>query len=273
MDTNQKQELTSLRDAFRRNRLQLESSVIKNYMADFLRDRTLLNELNTDIVARAVWYCLCNNNADRDVLISKLYDYFTKKGMDNPRALEMISIALFLGGVDFQMNPIDRPVQVGQPSSSSSLLGNTRHGQTKHIPRPHSKKKKHTWIFGLAALVLVVLVVILIPMSGSENEGGGNNSKYSEVDLCRIYSGYIEMEEKQQSVMKVTFTQKEYHVTVSPSSNQLNKKEYIAKVRKNSFELDDGPVLTIEKTKNKMKLYCEAGDNYGKWYFESENRN
>ena len=271
MDSVQKQELTSLRDAFRRNRLQLESSVIKDYMADFLHDNRLRSLLMNDVSTRAVWYCLCNNNADRDLLISKLYSYFVKKGSDDKAALWLVSAVLFLGGVDSQMNLITQPKRAGQSSPSLNSLGNA--GQSgisrKAQPVPSSSKNRIKWIAGLAALGAVVLLVVMISKNGGGSGEVKGDSQFSNMDLCHTYTGIIEMEGIQESVMKVTYTKEKYYVTIFPSSNQSNKKEYTAKVKGNSFKLDDGPDLTIEKAKKKTKLYCEAGRNHGKWYFES----
>ena len=251
MYTYQKQELTNLRDAFRRNRSQLELPKIKDFIIDNIYDRPLLKIMNTDVARKAIWYCLCNNNADRDALISKLYDYFIKKGLDDSSALKLISIVLFLGGVDFQLNKIARPEHLVQ--SSSTLISSSGSNQN------------FKWIVGLALVMVVILVVLLLPKTCSDKGGaGGANSPYSMKDICIKYYGFIE-EGNNKKTCELIISE-DFEVTVS---NKDGIRKYTAKLDGDKLKLNIGIPLHISKdNKGRIKLYYR--EKHQRWDFISK---
>lgn len=271
MDTFQKQALTNLRDAFRRNRSLLDLTVIKSYIAYYLdiEDPTLLKKLNTDIAAKAIWYCLCNNNADRDALISKLYDYFIIKGLDESSTLELISMVLFLSGVDFQVNNIERPEYLGQSSSSLRPLSNSNQVKDKSAPESYSTVRKNfKWIVGLALVVVVILAVLLLPRTCSDNGGaGGANSPFSKMDLCRKYNGFIE-EGNGKKTCELTISV-DFEVTVSNKYKSHDIQKYTASLEGDKLSLKGGPTLYISKdNKGRIKLYYKD-KHLKRWDFVS----
>lgn len=271
MDATQKQELTSLRDAFRRNKSQLESLVIKDYMADFLRDSGLRKLLMTDVSTRAVWYCLCNNNADRELLIGKLYSYYIKKGCDDKAALWLVSVVLFLGGVDFQLNPIDRPNQQNEQPSSPNSMGGIGNGGTKKAPASllTTTKKNSKRLVGVAIVAVAVLIIVLILVPGSKGEGGGDNSKYSKEDLCRTYNGYIE-KDNNKKICRLSVSI-DFDVTVYNIYKLDDTQTYSAKLDDDELKLKNGPRLRISKTKQgRIELYYEDKKKLEKWEFVSK---
>lgn len=250
----QKQELTNLRDAFRRNRSQLELSKIKDFIIDNIFDRPLLKIMNTDVARKAIWYCLCNNNADRDALISKLYDYFIKKGLDDSSALNLISIVLFLSGVDFQLNKIARPEHLVQ--SSSTLISSSGSNQN------------FKWIVGLALVMVVTLVVLLLPKTYSDKGGaGGANSPYSMKDICIKYYGFIE-EGNNKKTCELIISE-DFEVTVSNKYKSHDIQKYTASLEGDKLSLKGGPTLYISKdNKGRIKLYYR--EKHQRWDFISK---
>lgn len=177
---NRSEQLTELRDALRGIRSELSLKALKDYISVFLPESELKSVLVADDVVRALWYCLWNNNANRNDLIAKLYHFFmaTKEGENSKNrkpeeVRELISMILFLGGVDFQMNPIEIDEEayqndmVAMPSQSQETGNST----DRYEPKENARKirKRRLWLICAFGIITVALIGALCYKSCHKN--------------------------------------------------------------------------------------------------------
>lgn len=191
---NHSEQLTELRDALRGIRSELSMKALKDYISVFLQDSELKSILIADDVERALWYCLWNNSANRQLLIEKLYNFFMapKKDASNDRkkeeVLELISMVLFLGGVDFQMNKIEIEEEVNRndtmavlDQSQKTVSGDEAYSADREIPlrrsnlkiassatrynmpveKVHNLPKRNPWLVFAICVIFVALIGVL----------------------------------------------------------------------------------------------------------------
>ena len=160
MITSLTDQLTGLRDSIRRNRSELDSETLSRYLELYIVDPKLSRMLRTydTVVVRAILYCASNVSTDRDELIDMLNDYFRDNKVPAGDALYLISIVLFLGGIDFQMNEIDRPSHFANSDPQSYDTSSSRRSSGRDEAKLLYDRKSRKWI---VALVIVVLVALL----------------------------------------------------------------------------------------------------------------
>lgn len=254
--------LTRLRDFLNNNKSQMEFATVKNCMADFIHDTKMVNP----VFAKAVWYCMCNCNADRDLLIGKMYEYFVQKhGKDKAEALELVKYALFLGGVDFQPKDIACPEPQSKPNINPNRnnIGNVSGtGFVTNSPKPQ-------WpIYALIVVAIIIVVVILAKSCGGETD----NPMFTKFEVCREYNGTIVSDQtKKTCKLSVSIpSSTDLQVVVTNIYAPNDKKTYTAKLKGNELRMENGPNLKISKTgKGRMRLDHES-KNHGKWSFMSK---
>ena len=172
---NNSEQLTELRDALRGIRSELSLKALKDYISVFLSDSELKSILIADDVVRALWYCLWNNNADRERLIDKLYNFFTatregenSRNRQPEEVRELISMILFLGGVDFQMNEIEIDEKAYQ---NETMAMPNQSQQTESLPAPKRKvRKRSIWLICAIGVIFVALIAALWLRSYHKNQ-------------------------------------------------------------------------------------------------------
>lgn len=280
MKSGQLQQLTSLSHCLKSNKIQMDLSEVENFMMDIITDLELRHKLVHDWFVRAVWYCMCNSNADRSLLISKLYVYFIKKIKKNDtEARELIPIALFLGGVDFQLDmalgskPIFTPPFHDNVPHQSGVNSISKVGSVEDTHHRKNKALK----FIVPAFVIILVCVIFFAIRKPETEGlGGDNSKVSAVELCKHqYSGIIKTNDNTtQYILSFRLEGNILNAVLKKKSNQSSIKVYEARVDKEMLYLDSGPCLQclgIQK-KTPSQLHCNANSGYGEWSFRKDNK-
>ena len=150
-------QLTELRDALRSNRAELNVDALRHLLGFYLDDPSLKGMLDNPEAVRALWYCLRNNNVQREELVDSLLQYFTIKGEDNRRSAKLISMLLFLSGVDFQLNIIEIPIETQEKDGLSDVMPNS----SVLIPSRKTKKKRRIAALG-AALIIVLMGALIV---------------------------------------------------------------------------------------------------------------
>ena len=254
--------LTRLRDFLESNKSQMEFATVKNCMADFILDTKMANP----VFAKAVWYCMCNCNADRDLLIGKLYEYFVQKhSKDKDEALELVKYALFLGGVDFQPKDVACPVPQSKPNP------NTNRNNFGNVSRIGSvtKSPQSKWpLYALIAVAILIVIVILAKSCGGDTD----NPIFTKFEICREYSGTIVSDQSKKTCrLSITVSNNsDLNVNVTNIYDPNDRKTYTAILKGGELRMENGPNLTISKTgKGRMRLDYDS-KNYGKWSFMSK---
>ena len=258
-------QLTEFRDSLKNNSQWVKMNTIQSFMSDYIHDMELKNKLDNPVSAKAVWYCVCNSNADRNVLINNLYDYFVKNGNDEANALELTSLVLFLGGTDSQLSKVLKPVR----TRSNQGNNNGNQGRTVGVGKGHGGIKK--WVLGTVIAIALLLVVVwwIAKSSGGDNS---SSNLYSIIDVCRTYEGSIENGDLKRTCLLSVSTKEHNELTIRVINvfNQNDKKEYVGYIKKDRLEFRDGPELIIKKTsKGRITFSCED-KSYGKWSFISK---
>lgn len=274
MDISTTEQLTGLRDSLRRNGSRLDLESLKRLMDYYLVDRDLRRKLmdTNSIAMKAIWYCLCNNNTDRDELIGKLYNYFKINGESDEDALYLVSVVLFLGDVDFQMNEIEKPIrQHLQTTDDTTGSGKFPSGNTHVTPtKPEPKPKILKWVVALVAFAIAVAVVLVARFCFSGGYGG--EQAFDKSKLCGIYGGTIE----QKGVVKtyrlsVSLTDEKLQVGVFNIHEPDDMTIYPTELKGDKLRLKNGPDLTVSNgNKGRIKLSYEDEKNERKWKFVSK---
>lgn len=156
MKTDRTKQLTELRDALRINRAELDVDALGRFMGFYVEDSFLKGMLDNSEVVRALLYCLRNKNVKRQELVDRLFEYFTIKGRDRRQSSALISMLLFLSGVDFQLNKIEIPKGTQEKNVLSDVMPNSS------VAEPSRKPNKNRRITGfLGAFVFVLMVALL----------------------------------------------------------------------------------------------------------------
>lgn len=178
MEPTEIRQLTELRDILRLNRSELSLKVLDNYIKiKYSTGRGPIQLLVDDDVVKALWFCLCNNNVGREELIKRLDVFLMLVGHENKddRTI-IISILLFLAGVDFQINAIELPESEVLPfvehgvSNYAAIRRDidvevspfVEHGVKNTRASKLSKKVKWLGFFGFKKIVWSMVIVIAI---------------------------------------------------------------------------------------------------------------
>lgn len=248
-------QLTELRDAFKRQGALMQFVDVEGLVRDCIRDSSLKSILTEPKSIKAVWYCLCNNNVNRDSLIKLLYDYFVVRNkMAEKDALKLISIVLFLGGVDFQLNDIGSPVGSSGNFNNGSLPVDGQYGGGSV-----KTKVKNKWKVPIILSVIVLLVVVLVVVLNN-NHRGEEGLDIKKKDLCVRYYGTIG-DKKLSLEISLDMDDDRFLVSVS------NGTSYSAERSNDKLILKDGPKLKISRNDNKIHL--EGKDKNELWSFTS----
>lgn len=263
-------QLNGLRDALKRNGRMY--SDVGRLMEEFVLDDDLRRlfgmDYNEDYFPKAVWYCICNNNADRDMLILKLNVYFSKYTRKS-QVGELIKYALFLGGVDYQLNDIE-------PSSRGSESIAKRAGGKGETVIKRNPKKLVPIALGLVALLIPILLIVKSNHSDKPDpdvlrrelhgsyEGSISYRKGHE-NIRMDYTFYIECS---NDLIEVRLFRESVYFKGEPNDefSEKIKDTYSARIKNDILKLYDGPDLTISKTElGKLKLACDKDGNGFKW--------
>lgn len=260
MSDEKTNQLKGLRDCLL-HRSDLTLDVLGNCMSDFIFDMDLKSKLINPVSEKAIWYCLHHSNASRDVLVGKLFEYFVdQKGIAENRALELISYALFLGGVDSQLSSVKKP-------EKSRHNGNTGSYHGGHKAEGGRNRK---WLLPAALVAGVVLLVIILIRScgGTKDE---TEAQCSIIDVCRSYEGSIEKGPSQKACQMTISMERpdELKISVVNIYNPNDRTEYVGHLKKDKLVFREGPDLVIKKTpKGQVTLSCDERKQ-GKWRFVS----
>lgn len=263
-------QLNGLRDALKRNGMMY--SDVGRLMDEFVQDDDLRRlfgmDKNEHYFYKAVWYCICNNNADRDMLIHKLNEYFSKYTRKN-QVGELIKYALFLGGVDYQLNDIVLTTSTSTRGSESIAKGSGNE-KSEHISYATRKWVK-TSVIAVTCLLAVVIITMVI--------GNGNRSndvEFSVSDIRGNYSGIIEIDGNRTDYdmsisadLEVVLTTTRTYFMSKPEDSEI-KPNYSAQLKGDMLKLKKGPNLKITKENKKIRLSCKGNAKYGNWYFNSK---
>lgn len=261
-------QLNDLRDYIKSHKSQLEMDTIRNVMVDYIADMDLKNKLINDEFPKTVWYCLCNSDVKRDLLVRKLYDYLVRKGRNEQDALELISYALYLGDIDPQLSKVTKPNIKKSDNNHNKGPGRTKGGKGGSS----SSSPKGKMVMVAVVAVAIVLLGFLAAKSCRHEQNSEANKLFSPIEISRVYEGSIEKKTgKRTCQMSISVgAPNELKVLVTNLYNQSVKEEYSGKIKKDELRLDDGPDLLIRKTaKGKIELTCNDG-KYGKWSFVSK---
>lgn len=167
MKTDRTKQLTELRDALRINRAELDVDALGRFMGFYVEDSFLKGMLDNPEVVRALLYCLRNKNVKRQELVDRLFEYFTIKGRDRRQSSALISMLLFLSGVDFQLNKIEIPKETQEKDVLSDVMPNSsmpmRSVPVRSVPVSAGKPNKNRRIAGfIGALILVLIGALLV---------------------------------------------------------------------------------------------------------------
>lgn len=243
-------QLTELRDAFKRQGALMQFVDVEGLVRDCIRDSSLKSILTEPKSIKAVWYCLCNNNVNRDSLIKLLYDYFVVRNkMAEKDALKLISIVLFLGGVDFQLNDIGSPVGSSGNFNNGSLPVDGQYGGGSV-----KTKVKNKWKVPIILSVIVLLVVVLVARSNKEH-----GTRIAKEELCRDYKGTIVTgENKKTCNLSISWSQgfdnNVFAIAVNNIYEQNDKKTY-------SGNLEGTMLYLKDEANKKVKLEVTKNDN------------
>ena len=162
---NKSEQLTELRDALKGIRYELSLKDFENYISVFLQDPELKSILIANDAIRALWYCLWNNNADRNSLINKLYNFFTahkgekiSSNRTKDKILELISMILFLGGVDFQINEIEIDEEPCRKDTTAMAMPNQSQQAECLLSPTHKVRKISIWLICALGVIFVALI-------------------------------------------------------------------------------------------------------------------
>lgn len=278
MDSTQDNELNELRDQLN----QWSSWDISNLLglfSDYLHNRWLCDNLLNDPFIETVLYCKTNKNDDREKKIAYLYPFFKNKGYTDNISLYLISIALYLSGIDATLSTVSKPniKEEDLNHGNGTSGGETNNGGISNPPKNEGGNGKNTGdngtkkglkFVGVCAVILLLIGALKLFSKPNDNE----QIDQSTFDICRTYEGLINSggEEKHCNISIHHTGGNNLHIVVTNTYNANDRLELDGYIKKGHLNLSNGPSLQIETTQSGK--YTLSGDNteYGTWTFVSK---
>ena len=238
---------------------------------DYIHNGELQGALKNSYFSEAVAYCYTYKNCDRVAVLNKLYEWLVaQQGLRETEAKSMTEIALYVGGIDGQINDISSLIQnkASSPTSSSGSDSSSISGAETSNGSSSNHHGQKSWLWIVSATLALFVVLFLIGKCGKEQP---SFEEYSLFDICRFYEGTIDLEKSKSYKMGVGIKEgREMKAVVTNIYNPKDVSTYTCVIKNGELVLTDGPNLQINKTsKGTIVLSCDH-DKYGKWFFKSK---
>lgn len=271
MTPQQLDELNELRRCLSRSS-SIDREDLMGLFSDFIHNSDLRGKLYNTSFSEAVVYCFTYKSYDRVVVINKLFDWLvTQQRVMEAEAQSMTEIALFVGGVDGQLNDISALIQrkTTPVTSAAGFKSNFGSGFGGNSSRTGSSKSPTVkpWLIILLATIALLLVILLV----SKCQKDTTPEPFSVIDVCRAYDGTINSQTTKTCKMSVSIIGNgEMKVVLTNIYNPKDVSTYTSIIKNGELVLTGGPNLQISKTtKGNMVLSCDH-KKYGKWFFKSK---